>query len=205
MPILIHNTFFLHVPKVAGTSIKSAIPIDAEYRHLDIFDRFLGIDWAHATTEEYREYYPWLIPQIMKKFRFTFVRNPYKRMLSEYRWRRIRWRSLLKHKTKFVQFIDNVANGHPYELPEHFKPQARFVEFDGQPVDFVGKYENLSKDWQTLCRNASIKASQAKLRRTNKSRKRRLRWTYSLLTPEAKSKIYKLYEEDFDTLEYTRG
>ena len=107
-----------------------------------------------------------------------------------------------KKKTTFVQFIDNVANGYPYDLPEHFNPQCRYLTF-GKPLDFVGRHEQLKTDWPRLLKTAGIKPSHAKLRRRNKSKRR---WrAKNILTQEARRKIYPLYEADFDTLEYKRG
>ncbi|MCC5796454.1 MAG: sulfotransferase family 2 domain-containing protein [Methylophaga sp.] len=61
---------FIHVPKAAGTSLKTALNLsfrDAGHLPLTYYE--------HLHPEEYREFY-----------KFAFVRNPWSRLLSAYNY-----------------------------------------------------------------------------------------------------------------------
>lgn len=152
-----YNCLFVHIPKTAGKSIESYF-----------LDR-LGLSWAqraplllransdpargperlaHLTAAEYVELGYLTQEQFDSAFRFTFVRNPWARLVSEYRYR--------KHYLK-TSFHDFVMHGLPPEsmrdVYRHVLPQSSFVlGRDGKLcVDFVGRFENLQSDFDTLC------------------------------------------------------
>ena len=146
-----HQCIFIHIPKVAGTSIArffeteqpqsppSALPFDPNDKskfqppppHLRALDY---IRYGLATKEQFDSY-----------FKFAFVRNPFARLVSEYRYR------LLARKYDFNTWVMN-------ELPRpawndqycHILPQYDFVyDDDGRlVVDFVGRFEHLSRDFK---------------------------------------------------------
>lgn len=132
---------FIHVPKAAGTSI-----------NLAIYGKTLG----HYPASTFQVKFPNLF---QKSFKFSFVRNPWDRVLSAYRF-------ALKGNTESM----GVRNPQQYEIPEFssfesflknwlvkqdvtkldfiFRPQYNFLydEYDNLLVDYVGKVETLESD-----------------------------------------------------------
>lgn len=132
---------FVHVPKAAGTSINKAL-----------YGRTLG----HYTAVEIRAKFPRLYDRC---FVFSFVRNPWDRVLSAYRF-------AAKGCTESM----GVRNPSQYQIPEFetferfvyewlsvrditqldyvFQPQHSFVaDQDGEKiVEFIGKVENINSD-----------------------------------------------------------
>lgn len=131
---------FIHVPKVAGTSINHAI-----------YGRTLG----HYSACEIMNKFPRLFNE---SFTFSLVRNPWERVLSAYRFaKQGKTESMGVYKPEqyqipefntFESFILNwLAHKNVDELDFIFQTQSRFL-IDSQGdilVDYVGKLENMSE------------------------------------------------------------
>ena len=81
-------------------------------------------------------------------FRFSFVRNPWARLVSEFRYR--------NHHLR-MSFREFVERGWPppsmSDEYRHLVPQSDFL-YDGDGrclVDFVGRFESLQADFDTVC------------------------------------------------------
>ena len=132
---------FIHIPKVAGTSINEAI-----------YGRTLG----HYSAQTIKARFPRLYERC---FVFSFVRNPWDRAVSAYRFAK-------KGRTETM----GVRNPSQYQIPEFesferfviewlscrdtsqldyiFQPQHHFVtdRHGVVMVDFLGRFENLDSD-----------------------------------------------------------
>ena len=149
--------------KTAGTSMYRGIikdEIEDIVSHKEQPKEF-GLWWDNLTDEKINEY-----------FTFTFVRNPFDRLVSAFNHvvmenlLRIQpasplggdYRVNLTVENMFMLFDLFVQRGlknwdkddvSMYSASNHWMPQSFFVELDGcQMVDFVGKYENLEVDWK---------------------------------------------------------
>ena len=119
-----HNFVFVHIPKTGGMSIRTALDFWSEHNHF--------------TAREIRQMYP----DSSGKFSFTFVRNPWDRLVS---------------------YGHSLSVGVDWDHPNRFnrldlRPQVDFIFDDnGEPlVDFIGKFENLAEDFETVCRKIGI-------------------------------------------------
>ena len=185
-----YNCLFVHIPKAAGQSIEQFF-----------MDR-LGLDWdrdreqmllqanedpgcgteklAHLSAAEYVGC-GYLSQDLFEGlFKFSFVRNPWARLLSEYRYR-----NYFHHRS----FRDFVLNRMPQpgwdDKYRHVMPQYDMLhDGDGRLlVDFVGRFETLHADFDRVCERLGMPDSQLPHRNPSdkKSRdlKRRLRnWLY---------------------------
>jgi hypothetical protein len=157
-----YNCLFVHIPKTAGKSIES------------FFLSLLGLSWeqrsplllkynddpskgperlAHLTAQEYVELQYLSSKQFESAFSFSFVRNPWDRIASEYRYRR----NYLRYS--FKDYLMNRLPGPGMsDISRHVLPQAEFI-FDqegNQLVDFVGRFENLQADFDEVCRRMGL-------------------------------------------------
>jgi len=166
--MLCSGAIFVHVPKTAGQSINKAL------RELS------GLDWeekqslerrrelllkenknldpgppklTHLKASEYVTCGFVSSEQFDSCFKFSFVRNPWDRLVSEYRFRNHYWRF------DFKSFLfDHFPNEPGTDAYVHILPQYDFL-FDttGQClVDFIGRFENLQADFNSVCQKLSI-------------------------------------------------
>ncbi|WP_024611175.1 sulfotransferase family 2 domain-containing protein [Pseudoalteromonas sp. TB64] len=151
------NCLFVHVPKVAGQSVES------------VFLKRAGLSWhqrdafllkqnkqlklgpprlAHLTASEYIKLGYVTQHEFDGLYKFSFVRNPWERILSEYQYRAYRcsFKDFLLKQFPTVK-DDNYYTGD--DLYRHVIPQAEFVcDKQGKlMVDFIGRFEKLTKDF----------------------------------------------------------
>ena len=223
-----HKTIFIHIPKAGGQSIET------------MFLNAIGLQWntreelllrkkkssekgpyrlAHLRARDYVTY-GYIGEQEFKDFfKFAFVRNPYKRVLSLYNF--LGFSKIISLKTFIEKVIVKKLESDIY----FFRPQYDYV-FDhkgNNMVDFVGKLESIDHDIQKVMDSSGLK--KATLPHVNKS-KGEWKRAFSILfknpelirylrlfnsnifekefSKELRDKVYQLYEDDFIHFGYDR-
>jgi len=145
---------YLFIPKAGCTSLINML-------HMAELPGFASIGTSiHREASLPRAYAP-TVPA--SYFRFTFVRNPYQRLLSFYKSKVRRFadpdpqvnqnlvRMGLSEGMPFAAMVEQLAAVRPAAMDLHCAPQHLFVEHLGDSViDYVGKLENLSTDWKRV-------------------------------------------------------
>lgn len=113
---------YIHIPKTGGTSISSVLSKVNGTERVTMHDSIRAFDNADGY------------------FIFTFVRNPFTRLLSAYQ------HSLRKKEfnVSFQDFLKLEVSSHIWMMPQYYFVTAGSTET--QNVSFIGKYENLNKD-----------------------------------------------------------
>ena len=166
---------FVHIPKTAGQSIEH------------VFLNLLNLKWetraplllryndrpelgpprlAHLKADEYVRYKYLTQEMFDDYFKFSFVRNPWDRLISIYKYLDF------SHKFEFKSFLMNVFKNRVWQEQYWFiGPQSDFVcSEDGKLiVDFIGKFENLQNDFYKICQNIGLPSTE--LPYVNKSKK----------------------------------
>jgi hypothetical protein len=173
-----HNATYFRVPKVASTSILISFRKNHEFNKV----------------EEYNK----------NSFKFTFVRNPFDRLASCFRHviqkgslQNIQNHPELHKNMSFERFVEVVSNTKIENMDIHFRPQYTFLP---ETPDFIGKFENIQKDFKLIC--DKIKIKNVELRHENKTDKVDFEKYYNVSTAK---KVLKLYEKDFDMFGYEKG
>ena len=92
-------------------------------------------------------------------FCFSFVRNPFDRLVSAYNNKLIELPEVpgpmksmgLTHAMSFGSFLEIVASTSDDELDIHLLPQSKILCLDGQLIpDFIGRFEEMNEDWNKL-------------------------------------------------------
>tara|TARA_Y100001963_G_C6763891_1_gene441157 strand:+ start:481 stop:1146 length:666 start_codon:yes stop_codon:yes gene_type:complete len=214
---------FLHIPRTGGTSIANILPAgrttdvkinklisDGKRINMDSTSKHgtnKGVSFQHAILDEY---------QVSKSelFTFTFVRNPWDRMVS-----------IFEHQinncglgfatgddkiTKFRTFISLVKwlweqDLLKYELDGHLRPQTFYTHKNGeQIIDFYGRYENMAEDLKTLSEICEFNLKNVDIPSINKSNDRFSEYKnyYSIGNGVMKSIVNELYREEIEFFGY---
>jgi Sulfotransferase family len=207
-----HNFLFIHVYKVAGTSIQHAL---LPYAHrpetmlLNRLGRMLGkilgreISFSHHRLKEFPVH---IMARDLKEqlpaaffdsaFKFGFVRNPWDWQVSLYHFvvgtPEHPQHDLLKSLHSFKEYVEYLVQ-QPKVLQRDYLSDSK----GNLLVDFVGRYESLAADFRHVCRTLRVKAS---LPWHNTSRHVDYRSYYDDRT---RSLIEDYFAEDIETFGYT--
>ena len=138
-------------------------------------------------------------------FNFTFVRNPYSRVVSGYNFLLGRESFDKKFKTskkmKFDEFVKRICKISDRDSDSHFKSLSKHHQIKGKIdyLDFVGKLENIKNDFKKICKLLGIKEMQ--IQHKNKTKHKHWEEYYN---KELKDLVYKRYKGDFDFGNYKK-
>lgn len=157
-----YKCIFVHIPKNAGQSIEN------------VFLDLVGLNWknraplllrsnrnpdlgpprlAHLKAEEY-VHFKYLSKDIFDDyFKFSFVRNPWSRMVSFYKYLGF------EDKFEFKDFLFRKFESEIYHKMYWFVgPQKDFIynQKNERIVDFVGRFEHLQADFDEICRRINV-------------------------------------------------
>lgn len=197
---------FIHIPKTAGTSIYSALGGDRKEDNLFGYNKKLDLYLQHLTAEEMLKYQFVTEPEFRNYFKFCFVRNPWDRVVSEWLWRT---KNVPRHnlhryvRLSLKHFIEKVPTWRGKvgsRIRRHLLPQHQFIyDAQGQPmVDYVGRFENLRQDFDTICQQIGLDG--AELPWSNSTR---VKISYrDYYDDETYEMVKDLYAEDIDYFDY---
>lgn len=195
---MIHTKYklaFIHINKTAGSSIEKAL---GRTEHSP----------THNTLTNYKKYVD------KGYYIFSFVRNPYDKMVSQYHHRK---QNTQDKKVLNISFKDWIMNLD--EIGFDIKGTGNQVAwlslqkwvwdkdkkiYTTRPdevklgVDFIGFFENLQEDWNTLQNELDI-SPQIKLPHRRKSKHSNYREYYDDVTREI---VYNRFEDDFNIFNY---
>lgn len=187
------DVIFVHIKKTGGTSIRWALP----FEEIDIARSLKHYTVRHIIRSVGRSAWD-------KAFTFSFVRNPWTRLVSLYRYLQ-RENNHTVEGLDFRVYIRKVMEdnliGWPLNLPAGL-PQVDWLRDDLGHIklSFVGHQETLAQDMLTLASQLNLGAID--LPHLNPTKSLSIQNALDLYSPEMKSMVLALYEEDFDTFGY---
>jgi hypothetical protein len=209
-----HQAIFVHIPRTAGSSIAQVMGVCGDDNQGTLtpvrVDMLYGLEGTKALqhlnargiqkrlgSDVYDRYY-----------KFTVVRNPYDRAVSEYH---VRKRLMPWVKMSFKDFVmDRITQSGRFNwkslfrskgeraLEDQFESQFDFVhdEKGKLMVDFIAKYESLEADFQKICNKLGV---QGKLPVMNTSKHDDYRSYYDSDTIR---RIADIYQKDLEVFKY---
>lgn len=190
---------FIHIPKTGGTSIEKNLDIMNKNNYWGGFkgrsmQHYLWNDYKNILNENYNNF-----------FKFTIVRNPYDRIISEYYWNKDFGFS---KKISFDDYLKQVSNIFQNNLfnnknCNHFIPQHKFIydSSNNLMIDKIFNFELFDEIYQYLIQNNYLE----KIILNKKFNKRKRKGiNLNQLTHEQKNIIYNLYKNDFILFNYQK-
>jgi len=220
---------FFHITKTAGTTVEKYLGLyprsKQDYPSYIMFGNLKDGPSQHYPFEIFYRHRP----EVEKDyFKFSFVRNPYDRMVSQYYWQLTRmrnWKGTYSFKTFLLEAEKLVSKGDffnndkfmkvPYGNKIHFCPQHMYI-FDEEgrvKLDFVGRFENFNQDLSQVCstifskeadnfpadNNREVEFSETQIHNASVGRP-----PYPEMYDSTTKKIVeRMYEKDLDLLKYT--
>tara|TARA_Y100000816_G_scaffold274583_1_gene242019 strand:- start:1326 stop:1925 length:600 start_codon:yes stop_codon:yes gene_type:complete len=188
---------FIHIPKTGGSTIQYSLNL-TEGMHGCCTIKNAALQ--HCNWNDYKKL---LGNEIYDNyFKFSIVRNPIERCISEYYWTPLNFG--YNNKASFDQFLteveDIVKNERFFDSQyhDHFQSQSYYILDDDNKVmvDKIFRFENYLEVTKFL-----NKYTKEKIRKHNaiSSKIKKLK-----PTKEQIEKIYQIYKEDFENFNYKK-
>ena len=183
-----HRAIFIHIPKTGGSSVARALFGDS--RHVPYFE------YERINPRKFRRF-----------FKFSFVRNPWDRLVSTYFFlknggvneldRRFAAEKLAGYDN-FSAFVEGWLSEQNIRSWVHFMPQHYFICDAKRRVrmDFVGRTETIAADFRTVCERLGVAAQ---LKWTNRGDHRPYGDYY---TEALRERVAAVYAEDIAIFGY---
>ena len=175
----------IHIPKTAGTSIKKALGL-----RTDIVDYRIPKDMVNNLLWE-------------KYFVFCFVRNPFERLVSLYKYHTSDvycWQNgVLYLENPNLQNMEFEDYFYTYRHSPELQAQINYIhhKYSPYPIDYIGRFEDLIEDFNVLIRSINVKA---KLPTLAPNLHQAYRHYYTL---RFKQEVANFYGEDLEYFKYT--
>ena len=208
-----HKCIYVHIPKTGGSSINHQyLPIKVERKHLvgNYKSRFQPMAWG---LQHLRASY--ILGEVgydifSKFFKFSFVRNPWDKLVSQYLYSKRATTYELREwlgtniDSTFEEYVEKLYNSNPMILQHpHWLEQYQFL-FDlkgNQLVDFIGKFENFEEDCYYV--RDILKMKKIKLPHMNQSPNRKHYTEY--YNDKTQKMVEKIYKKDIEIFQYKFG
>ncbi|MFW6009256.1 MAG: sulfotransferase family 2 domain-containing protein [archaeon] len=166
------------------------------YKH--IYKNKLSKARAHPNAKELIQFAPF---EFENYFTFCFVRNPYDRAVSEYKWitKNIKGVSFLE----YLERLNNPKRPDKEKIIPLNKNSWEFYTINNQVVvDFIGKFENLEKDFEKICKKIGIPFDKNKLPKAKVSKKGKNFSYRNWYGKREKELVEKIYEKELKYFNY---
>lgn len=147
------RVLFVHIPRTAGSSLVKILSEQLNYfRTLDSNRRSINYRYLKDYSEKFRQ----------KHFIFSFVRNPWDRVVSSFLYlnsnvsnledQQDKIKYLERYNGNFKKFVKNAFKNEEIFQSIYFRPQNKWIcDEDGNAlVNFLGRYENLNENLNDL-------------------------------------------------------
>lgn len=192
-----HRFIFGETPKTACTSMKMVLlplirPFNLRLRMRHYMGRRRFQKIAPETIVKDIKEYPGY-------FKFSFVRNPFDRLVSAYKWGMHGW--VNSKEETFESFVKSLMKGGRREIKNLSNQKANHVVpwttlFNIKDFDFIGRFENINDDWNHICKKIGIRKN---LPITNKTKHKHYRDYYN---EETRKFVTRFYENDLNVFNY---
>ena len=195
-----HDFLYIHVPRTGGTSIREALNPFSTRPSKSRFNKVisgLGLrPWAHRhfpvhpSFESARSILPGTV--FSSLFKFSFVRNPWARLASDYVYKREN-RDHRRHAETC-----RLGGFEAWLRQEAGRKRSSQLAMLGQDIDFLGRFENLQLDFETVCSRLGLGAS---LEHLNSAQKTPWEWR-ELYNSTCQQLVFDYWGKEIEDFDY---
>lgn len=209
-----YNFLFVHIAKTGGTSVRAALQ-PLRWRDPWYYPQFLCSRLSHLSRHRLGSKFPRharivaakeLLPETFfnELFKFAVVRNPWDLQVSSYHHIRRERPHLMTHIRDFDQFIRwklDPERPYQYHVDTSIQSQLDYlIDLQGNVlVDFIGHYESLTEDFETILQRIGIQGLSLPHKRQAKDRDKDYRSYYS---DELAELVADHFKRDIEALGY---
>lgn len=212
MPIDKKNKLlFVHIPKCGGTSINEIFKFKKKFKNLSGVDKQNRIQYSHLTLKQIKKFI-----KLKKYFSFSFIRNPFDKMVSEFFFRKsfkeknciLYLGQLDLQKLTFDEFVNRISEvklTHSLDRTfgeAHLVSQTKYLYVKNKlKINFLGRFENYEADLKKLLDKLKRKKgiNIKEICHKNSSHHENYKKYYNSVT---KKIIEKMYEDDLNNFNY---
>ena len=195
-----HKCIFIHIPGTGGTSIETALTgrdwwsVESTTKHI----------LASTAKEIYSEYWD-------DYFKFSFVRNPWSRMVSLLRHGGFYGLHLMPEREQ-LDVSGYIKDYHPVEIDERsasaeysgsYLDNAVYLNILNESLDFIGRFENLEQDFNFIC--DKIGAGDVSLPHVERSKHTNHKHYIEYYDNKTRELVRELYRKDIERFGYEFG
>jgi hypothetical protein len=204
---------YFRIPKCANSTVTKTL---ATYDSSISYDEVNDHDGRIAKNKFFNPFSATVFTkqQLFRKyFLFTFVRNPYSRLLSAYldkindnsrKYEATRKKIIefsLNGEVTFDAFVTYLENGGLCENP-HWVPQSLMLPISVSEIGFIGKVENIDSDLGVLINRLFGDDVYLEIISRQHNRYGAQQLVSDYFTENIKDRVYALYQIDFDNFKY---
>ena len=173
-----YKFIYIALPKTGSSSVRKALDIYSDIRSKEAdHEPPYGI---HTSVSELKPHFDKMEWDWNDYFKFTIVRNPWSRLVSNYNYKmksKYMWETYKKgnstHYKECVKFAEKFKNFKNYVMSDGRELLTPLTWYIGDHsgnilIDYAGKNENLQNDFDTICDKIGI--PKQKLPYKNKSK-----------------------------------
>ena len=186
---------FIHIPKCGGTTLATSLVDDSCTFRASTWPHNLKFKYPlnHCTLDDIEES-KILHPNFDKFYSFTFTRNPFDRLVSEYFYLKNRLKLSDDIKKELIYLAERSVDG---VMGNHCMHQHKFIN---NKINFIGRLENIQEDFDTVC--DKIEIPHQKLVHKNKIKRKHYTEYYD---DETRKIVAEHYKEDIEYFGYEFG
>jgi hypothetical protein len=198
MPLYRHAdklVLFIHIPKTGGSTVEQVL-------HRAGAKQALVRSGPHGYSKSSPQHMHWGIskiwlPEDFYDYSFTLVRNPFSRLVSQYRWSEKLFKTQLPVFDRWVnEKFDKYAKN-PYVNDNHLRPQTKFI---GPNVELFRLEDGLEAPIFTALGKLGLGSEGVVIHHANKSNHQPV-----TVTERTFERVREFYAEDFKGFSYDPG
>lgn len=194
-----YSSIFIHIPKCAGTTIEKLLNMSTKEcfyeKKINSPQHFSWQELKEKISFDYSNY-----------FKFSIIRNPYDRIISEYKWRNKNIGALKfnydRYFTDINTYIENIEYFmYDFNMDRHLYSQSFFLKDKDDKISKdieIFDFKNLEPLWQKI--EDITKIPRSLFPKANNTDSFFL--TKNHISEENIKKIQKIYQEDFDNFKF---